>query len=325
MTLPAAAARTTDDGRGLAQRWRKGGLVLQSRGQWGWNCRYAGLPTAHVLVPEERVRVYYYALDEAGDGRIGFVEVASDDPGRVVYAHPEPVLVPGEAGHFDDCGVCPSCILPVGGQWLLYYLGVQRAEKGHLYFTGLAISDDDGRTFRKHAPVPLLDRSAEEPILRSAPSILVDPRGAGYRMWYVSARGWTNVGVRKYPTYVIRAAVSAEALTWRVLPGACFDFANEHEFGFGRPWVLHEGGRFRMWYSIRSRQAPYRMGYAESADGLAWTRLDERLEGLERSARGWDSEMVCYPCVVDAGGRRLMFHNGNGHGASGFGWAELEA
>ena len=78
-----------------------------------------------------------------------------------------------------------------------------------------------------------------------------------------------------------------------------------------------------MWYSIRSRSAPYRIGYAESADGLAWTRKDDAV-GIARSESGWDGEMVCYPAVIDVNGRRLMFYNGNRHGATGFGCAVLE-
>jgi hypothetical protein len=79
-----------------------------------------------------------------------------------------------------------------------------------------------------------------------------------------------------------------------------------------------------MWYSIRSRTRPYRLGYAESADGLQWTRHDAEV-GLARSPAGWDSEMVCYPAVIDVRGRRLLFYNGNRHGATGFGVAVLEA
>jgi hypothetical protein len=63
------------------------------------------------------------------------------------------------------------------------------------------------------------------------------------------------------------------------------------------------------------------MGYAESTDGVIWERQDERV-GIEKSASGWDSEMVCYPCVADIDGRRLLFYNGNRRGASGFGVAQ---
>ena len=61
----------------------------------------------------------------------------------------------------------------------------------------------------------------------------------------------------------------------------------------------------------------------ESADGVKWQRQDERV-GIAASESGWDSEMICYAAVIDVNGRRLMFYNGNRHGESGFGAAELE-
>jgi hypothetical protein len=78
-----------------------------------------------------------------------------------------------------------------------------------------------------------------------------------------------------------------------------------------------------MWFSVRSRSRPYRLGYAEPRDGRAWQQKDSSV-GLTRSEAGWDSEMVCYPCVVDVRGRRYLFYNGNRHGATGFGVAVLE-
>ena len=65
------------------------------------------------------------------------------------------------------------------------------------------------------------------------------------------------------------------------------------------------------------------MGYARSVDGVRWERRDDEA-GLHRSESGWDSEMVCYPAVVKAGGRWLMIYNGDGHGRTGFGVAELD-
>jgi len=64
--------------------------------------------------------------------------------------------------------------------------------------------------------------------------------------------------------------------------------------------------------------------YAESADRVKWTRK-AREAGTHPGAIGWDAEMICYPCVVDAGGRRYMFYNGNRRGATGFGYAVLDA
>jgi hypothetical protein len=84
---------------------------------------------------------------------------------------------------------------------------------------------------------------------------------------------------------------------------------------------LHDGELFRMWYAYRG--TAYRIGYAESPDGLTWARKDGEA-GITPSDSGWDSEMLCYPCVFDHAGERYMLYNGNGYGATGFGLAMLE-
>jgi len=73
-----------------------------------------------------------------------------------------------------------------------------------------------------------------------------------------------------------------------------------------------------MWFAVRG--ARYRIGYAESADGMTWTRADD-LGGLRTAADGWDSEMVEYPCVLDHQERRYMLYNGNDYGKTGVGLA----
>ena len=84
-----------------------------------------------------------------------------------------------------------------------------------------------------------------------------------------------------------------------------------------------------MWYCYRghtdyrmSKIQSYRIGYAESLDGIVWKRMDD-VNVIEPSDEGWDSEMVAYPEIVDIENRRLMFYNGNGFGQSGFGYAEI--
>jgi predicted GH43/DUF377 family glycosyl hydrolase len=300
-------------------KWRKHGLVYNPDGELWWARSYAAIPTAEVN--GDAIRIYFTGLDESRFGRIGYVDVDAADPSRILAHSPEPILDLGAPGTFDDSGVNASSIINVGGRKFLYYIGWQRAERvPYLLFTGLAVSDD-GTHFEKVSAAPILDRTDAEPFLRSAPCVIRE--GELFRVWYVSALGWIDVRGVSYPTYVIRFADSTDGVEWRGNDHICINFENLDEFGFGRPWVIKDADRYRMWYSIRSRSAPYRMGYAESPDGINWTRRDE-LIGIERSESGWDSEMVCYPCVVDAKGRRYMFYNGNRHGSSGFGYAVLE-
>ena len=99
------------------------------------------------------------------------------------------------------------------------------------------------------------------------------------------------------------------------------DFRSEAEYAIARPCVLKDGELYRMWYPYRGEA--YRIGYAESRDGLSWTRLDQQ-SGIEPSAEGWDSEMIEYPVVFDMDGERHMLFNGNAYGKTGVGWAILQ-
>jgi hypothetical protein len=78
-----------------------------------------------------------------------------------------------------------------------------------------------------------------------------------------------------------------------------------------------------MFYSIRTVSKGYRLGYAESKDGLNWIRKDEEM-GLNVSKDGWDSKMVSYSSVVTFRDKVYMFYCGNNCGETGFGYAALE-
>lgn len=300
--------------------WEKKGLIHAPGKELWWEQRYAGIPTVDII-DEDRLRIFYFSTTENFDGRTGYIDVSADDPTKVLDYGQEPVLDIGQPGAFDDCGVIPSCIIPVGDKKYMYYVGVQRSEKApYLYFAGLAISED-GLNYKKLGNKAVLDRTEEDVFLRSATTV-IEENGI-YRMWYVASLKWFDMNGKMQPSYVIRYAESKDAIVWQERPGICIDFKNEFEYGFGRPWVIKEDGIYKMWYSIRSLNEPYKIGYAESKDGFEWNRIDEE-QGLERSPSGWDSEMICYPCVVDVKGRRLMFYNGNQHGRDGFGYAELK-
>ena len=81
-----------------------------------------------------------------------------------------------------------------------------------------------------------------------------------------------------------------------------------------------------MWYSYRGGPFSnnYKIGYAESSDGIHWNRKDDLITFLPCIDNNqWDEEMECYPYIFDYNKRRYMLYNGNGYGQSGFGIAEL--
>lgn len=143
-------------------------------------------------------------------------------------------------------------------------------------------------------------------------------------MWYIGGGGWLTIDGQTKPTYSLCHAESTNGVVWSRKGTVCLEpRGTPDEFGFGRPFILFEEGRYRLWYSIRSATG-YQIGYAESSDGLAWTRLDHEA-GITLSPPGeWDSEMVCYGAIQDTPAGRFMFYNGNQYGKSGIGVAVLE-
>lgn len=301
-------------------KWNKLGHIFAPSGDLHWAKSYAHLPTVDVI-DDEIIRVYFAALDVHKYGRIGYVDLDINNPKKILHVTNEPILDIGELGCFDDCGVNPSCILNIEGKKHLYYIGWQKSSRvPYMLFAGLALSTGQEK-FEKYGKTPILERIPQDSLMRSAISVIQD--GDTYKAWYVSGLEWITVDSMQYPSYIIRYAESLDGIQWNPHDKICINFKDEHEFGFGRPWVIKDNNVYKMWYSIRSRTAPYKIGYAESKDGLDWIRKDEEV-GIEKSAEGWDSEMICYPCVTDIKGKRYMFYNGNQHGSTGFGVAVLE-
>jgi hypothetical protein len=301
-------------------RWERRGLVYRPTGEMWWARTHAFLPTP--VDAGGCIRVYLTSLDGERYGRGGFVELDRSDPTRVLHVGSEPLLELGPLGSFDDSGVNPSCVIERDGILDMYYIGWQRAVRvPYMLFTGLAHAA--GERFERSSAVPVLDRTPAEPFSRSAPFVLEDGDGR-LRMWYWTCVSWTpTAGGARYRT-AIEHASSDDGVRWQTTPGGpCLEPTGAGDYAVGRPWVAREGDGFLMWYSIRSLEhgLPYRIAYAESSDGLRWTlRSDCVLPAVDE---GWDSRMSCLPAVLDVDGRRFLFYNGNGIGASGFGCAEL--
>jgi hypothetical protein len=292
--------------------WQKLGHVYVAQGEQAWAVSHAFIPTAY-MIDEDRIRVYVAFLDRERIGRLGFVDVEARDPRRVLRVSAEPALDRGRDGTFDDNGVTPVCVLEHASRLYLYYVGWQLGVRVRYYlFVGLAVSTDGGEQFTRYSEVPILDRSDGELFVRTAAHVLKDRER--WRMWYIAGDSWTDVAGRQVPTYNMRYLDSRAPEEWRRTGAVCLDFAHDDEF------VLKEDGLFKMWYSIRTRSKGYRLGYAESRDGRNWTRKDAEV-GIDVSASGWDSEMICFACVQRTRYGTYMFYNGNNYGETGFGVA----
>ncbi len=293
--------------------WQKHGLIITPRPDLWWMQSHAMIPTVETLA-DGRLKVYFSGRSDKNVSHIGWALIDPERPTEIQDFSSEPVLSPGDLGCFDDNGVTPSCVVNDGKRTLLYYIGWNPGSTVRMHlFGGLAVSQDGGRSFTRASRAPIIERCPANPFLNTAPFVLHEK--GQWRMYYVAGVGWVH---KDLPRYNIQIATSDDGLTWQRDGRVAIDFASGGENALARPFVLKDDGRYKMWFAHKG--AAYRLGYAESHDGLTWQRNDD-FAGLLPSESGWDSDMVEYAAVVKHGDRYLMFYNGNNYGFDGIGLA----
>ena len=306
-------------------KWAKKGLICSHETlDLPWYKKNTMVPVPY-LVDDRTLRIFTTMCDEKNIGRIGYVDVNPNNPSEVIGHSKSPVLDIGEDGCFDDNGVVTASVLTVGDKLYLYYSGYQSAVKvPYMIFTGVAVSTDRGKSFTKLSKrVPMLDRIEGECGTRCVPFVIRD--GNEFKMWYTadSGNGWVTKNQKKMPLYDLKYATSSSPTEWPRTQGrVAVPLNGEDEHGIAKCTLWREDGFYKIIYSIRSLSQGYRLGYAESKDGVRFTRMDDRV-GIDVSASGWDSEMVAFAERLSYKDKTYLFYCGNHYGMAGMGYAEL--
>jgi hypothetical protein len=95
---------------------------------------------------------------------------------------------------------------------------------------------------------------------------------------------------------------------------------NSEETALARPYVIFENGMWKMW--VTRRIGNYAIAYAESIDGINWTRQDE-LYGLRPLGESGEKVMTEYSAVVRQDNDLWMLYNGDEYGKAGILLARL--
>jgi predicted GH43/DUF377 family glycosyl hydrolase len=302
-------------------KWQKKGLIYSPTGGSVWARNSALQPTPYLRTAEGAIRVFVGFRDDDGISRVGFVDVSAEHPSEVLRVSQDPALDIGAPGAFDENGVVPCAVSERNGKLYLFYAGYQLGRKVKFFvFSGLAISDDGGESFRRHSQAPVCDRTDRELFFRVIHTIMFDEKK--WKVWYGGGSEFDTEEDRQYPRYNIRYAESPDGIHLSSHFRVCIDMDRD-EYRVGRPYVIKNSGIYRMFYSAGTKEEGYRLAYAESPDGITWTRKDAEV-GIAVSNSGWDSRMQAYPAVLSCGDQTYMFYNGNDYGRDGFGYAVLE-
>jgi hypothetical protein len=297
--------------------WIKKGLIFEINNHQKWMKTHAALPFSD-QIKDQIYRIYFSTRNNRNKASVGFIERDFEN-GKTLKISKKAVLSPGKLGTFDENGVMGSCIVNKKNKKFLYYTGWGSSKSTPFEWSiGLAISENNGKTFEKISDGPIISKNSHDPYFVGSPTVIFDKNR--WKMWYISTKGWKKSKKELTAPYYLKYAESKDGEEWKLNDDIAINVSKK-EIGLGRASVIKEDKIYKMWYAYATTK--YRIGYAESIDGKKWKRMDKKA-GINVSKNGWDSESIEYPFVFNYKKKKMMLYNGNNFGKTGFGYAVYE-
>jgi predicted GH43/DUF377 family glycosyl hydrolase len=252
----------------------------------------------------------WYSGYNGSTWRIGYA-TSSDGIVWNKYAF-NPVLDLGPPGSWDGNHVYYPSVIFDGATYHMWYSGADGINARIGYATS-----SDGITWTRQKSNPLIDvgpPGAWDDQIIWFPSVI--KQGSGYKMWY---------GAKDGTTYRIGYATSPDGITWTKVPndfvlniGSPVSWENTDVFC---PTVLYNGIVYEMWYTgSENSPTPHRIGYANSPDGITWSRSASN-PVLDIGLAAWDDVSVFCPNVLFDGLNYHMWYTGSDGSRNRIGYA----
>jgi len=238
--------------------------------------QFAQSPQA--LVFEDFVRIYFStrAVDTNGKflSHIAFVDMRKNLR-DVIQVSDQTVIPLGGLGCFDEHGIFPMSVFRHGDLIYGYTCGWNRRVSVSVDTAiGLAISRDNGLTFERIGPGPVVAASLHEPCLVGDGFVMIID--GIFHMWYIFGTGWKTYAPDAAPdrTYKIGHAISPDGVNWTKEESSqvISDQLGPDE-SQALPTVVKTGSLYHMFFCYREsfdfRKAKgrgYRIGHAWSDD-----------------------------------------------------------
>lgn len=262
-----------------------------------------GVSLGGVLKFDNQYHLWYNGrMSEISNWQIGY---AWSDDGISWTKYPFPVITYGQFGNWDNYRRLGS-VIRVDDTLKMWFV----ASKDMPFEMQLGYAwSVDGVSWNIY-PEPILSAGQDgewDDYLVFEPSVVYT--GGEYHMWY---SGYDDDNY----TPKIGHATSPDGINWEkdiennpVLEGGIEGSYLEGWVCF--PNVLRIDGMFKMWFSGHDVFEHYRIGYAESADGIEWDYITEEPVLTIGANETWDDIMVCRPSVMIADNQYKMWYSGN--------------
>lgn len=293
--------------------------------------QFAQSPQA--LVFDTFIRIYFSTRKKDNKGKylshISYVDFDKHFK-KIINICDHTVIKLGKLGSYYEHGIFPMNVFRDKNNIFGYIGGWSRRVSVSVETSiGLAISNDDGKTFTAVGQGPIVTASLHEPFLVGDP--FVTKYNNIYHMWYIYGIKWLEDSKINTPerVYKIGHATSQDGVLWHKEGKQIISDTLNSDECQALPTVINFDNKYHMFFCYRqatnfrkNKDRGYRIGYAISNDLVHWTRNDANV-GIEVSDDEWDSDMLCYPHVFRCEDNIYMLYNGNEFGRFGFGLAVL--
>ena len=227
-----------------------------------------------------------------------------DDPNN-------PIIGLGEPGEWDAGHREVSAVVFDGSMYHMIFTGDGEEEEDPLSI-GHATSTD-GVTWTMDPANPVLtpgDDGEWDDIFVAGGAVIYE--GGEFHMWYTGSGG-DDVWLGVKGGY----ATSPDGSVWTKHEGnPILDVGPAGSFDEGQAWptsVIFDGETYRMWYTGTSLpDYIFAIGYAESTDGISWTKHPGPVLEPVPNQSGWDDWDVFDPSVLFDGSIYHMWYSANG-------------
>lgn len=300
--------------------WEKKGILFKNHGI----TKGSQLPVVDTNY-SDIYRIYYSARDKENRSFPKYANFTKDL--KLISDYPLNLEL-GKPGAFDSHGIMPTEVITLeDGTKYLYYIGwSKRLDVPYWNSIGLAISEDEGRSWKKYSEGPIFSTCAKEPgfigtiqVIQPTPKEKWDAvfNQPTWTMYYSSAH-WEEIEGKQESVYDIKLAVSCDGINWIPRKKTIIKLYR-NEGGISSFRKIGD----RVFYSLRNK-SDFRNNI-ENSYRIKSQFIDNKdyypYEFTELEPEG-DETMCAYPFVIEEKDKYLMFYNGHDFGKGGISYAE---
>ena len=151
--------------------WKKFGFIFKPNNETDDLHSYCSVPMFFSYNSNIN-RIYFGSRNIENQTSIHYLETTNIEDASCYKLNLSPILSRSKPGYFDDNGVYPGSVIRHKGYVYMFYSGRSNGLDSVYYMNiGLAISSDNGDSFKRFSDSPILSRSKYDPWFVTAPYV----------------------------------------------------------------------------------------------------------------------------------------------------------